>query len=844
MKTSARYTISEISDGLKTFVVFGTSSSNTTIPSTFSETEPAPALNIFIWRKEGHGLSFDEAVWGNPVCLTGAKGETGEQGPEGETGKLTVEFNSNTITISPLQNIGFIEYNGTQIQISQTSKAFTTGGEGLIIANLNTQEVKFCKLELGETTFNNNTIKTINIIDYENGTLITTRHSSMINYSFLKIGEFIINPGGIVETATITAIEPIDSYFQKAFMKLFKLGDISSSNFEDWLDALDLKNFYQTLVVSTLFVNSLIANDGQFLNSLIISENNIEGTLNNKIDKPDLFKDGITLNPDGSMQANWEGLVNGYPKSGWKISGDGQSFFKGATIIDANVQGLTADHIDHDALTTVDEGDETTIDYTLAKNEWLSNDLFNQFDSNHISRDNYDITCDGASFDYFLKTDNIDLYLINDTNPYTTSIGAGDNKVLHTWTNNYGYPVLVTAKATLEGTNNEIVFDIIDSLYPRILSSRTGTIKRFILFPNETLRCRADSWAWFGSRDAYVNYVRFHKSYNSGKEHLLDTDNRVIAHTTISVTNHTGYGYSLIKTFSVPAWVDYLYIDLGFFSTETRGIAQNTFITYGINDAEINFVYKVNGGTEIGITYYENSLYNHSVSFKIDCRNYNSAITIEFGAKMIAGYRTQEGSSTTYPAYLNYDVINHAYSVELSNNSDSYALFDTTRREKKYFINNTHYKNNIVISADNSTAHLTKVNKADFISGLYNYIYSDLRDSWLILKDATTHYLLIDGVATNIVQLFITSSYIKAILTNGEVATLIQDTRYNSLQIHAISTARVESIETGHIIPKTTNRVIGQAGKEFQSAHINVITAPIIYSSSTDGYFKGKVYAG
>ncbi len=750
-----------------------------------------------------------------------------------KSGKLVIEWDSSTINIKALNNQGYISYNGNSIFFQSTSKTFSNAGEGIIIGNLNTNNILFCKVELGETLYNSQSVKTINFLDYESNTLITTRHEALVDYGFIKIGEFMIDDLGVVKTASIGESEPLESYLQKAFMKLFKIGNISSSNFEDWLDAIDLKNFYQTLVVSNLFVNALLANDGQFLNSLRISKDNIEGNLNDKLDKPNLFKDGITLNPDGSMQANWDGLdeTTGYPKSGWKIGGDGQSFFKGATIIDANVQGLTADQISHNALTTVDEGDETTIEYTLPKNEWLGSDYFDQFEENHITRANHSISYDNKTWEYFLKTSISDRYLLIDTTPHTTSISAHERETIGTWTNTFGYPVYVKAKATLGGSMNEIIWSVYGGTKTRIVEKNSDREVNIILREGETLKAEGHSWALWGSQDASINYVYFYKAFNTGANLFIDY--LPINHTVVQ-----GEAYdtdnllikNILNGIVVPAWVTYVYIFVN------NSIGDNWYMNY----TGLENVFKVTINSSDIIYIPTNGSCYCSAYFVVDVSDYSSSVSLRFDCQLKR--RDKDGDDDR--DYLSIDCIDVGYVRWQSRIDNGFHLFSPSRNENAYFYPNNYYKTGIMFNEISSLNYLTKVNKADFISGLYNYISSDLRDSWLILKDATTHYLLIDGVATNIVQLFITSSYIKVMLTNGNVATLIQDTRYNSLQIHAISTASVESIETGHIIPKTTNRVIGQAGKEFQSAHINVITAPIIYSSSTSGYFKGKVYAG
>ena len=88
MKTSASYSISKLYDGDKTFVLWGVSNSNILIPEIWSNSEPIPQANLFIWRKEGHGLEEASVIWGNPVCLTGSKGDPGPQGPAGTPGYI------------------------------------------------------------------------------------------------------------------------------------------------------------------------------------------------------------------------------------------------------------------------------------------------------------------------------------------------------------------------------------------------------------------------------------------------------------------------------------------------------------------------------------------------------------------------------------------------------------------------------------------------------------------------------------------------------------------------------------------------------------------------------------
>ncbi|MGD1821338.1 MAG: hypothetical protein ACPKM0_01090, partial [Pleomorphochaeta sp.] len=360
--------------------------------------------------------------------------------------------------------------------------------------------------------------------------------------------------------------------------------------------------------------------------------------------------------------------------------------------------------------------------------------------------------------------------------------------------------------------------------------------------PSKTTNYRWVICAIWGTKDVYVNYVKFYKTSNLGKEHPFYSLHEDVY---IYETGPGSENYNTTKTIctkTIPAYADYVYI---FFAKETvAGDNSNTTITfYDCGNYKTHWYYSVDGSNQTEITPVLPADENFCGWVKIDCRSYTSDITLRFFISLSSSYSSSDESWKR--SQIKIDLIDYMYTVDLTANANGYALYRKASRTKKYFKNNTYYKNELSINSDSSSFHLTKVNKADFVSGLYNSIATELRDNWLILTDvANKHYLLIDGVHTYIVQLFITSSYIKVMLTSGQIATLIQDTRYSSLSIYSIVAGSVESIETGHIIPKTTNRVIGQAGKEFQSAHINVITAPIIYSSSTTGYFKGKVYAG
>ena len=744
-------------------------------------------------------------------------------------GKLVIDWSSKTINIKALNNQGFVSFNGSRIYLNAISKTFSQSGEGIIIANLNTNEIKFCKLSLGDTFYNNESVKTINFLDYETFVVITTRHAALIDYSYIKIGEFVIDSSGIVKTALITGGEPLESYLQKAFMKVFKLGNISSTDFEDWLEALDLKTFYQTLVVSNLFVNTLLANNGQFLNTLRISSSNIkEGTvLNDNIDKPSLFEQGILLNQDGSMQANWEGLdAKGYPLSGWKIDGSGRAYFNGATIIGADIKGITAEQIIHKALRTKDQATGQPISLSIPKNEWMANNFLEQLTPNNLNRSNYNISLDGKPFDYFLKTNNTDKYYLYDDNDYSTRIEAGDNDVLHTWTNTFGYPVFVEAQATLVGTMNEIVWEIINGDNPRSLGNQNLQIIAFVLFPNETLQCRGHSWAWFGYKYASVKYVKFYETFKGGRRHFIELNNRRLENILIINSTKIPTNSTILST-TAPAWVDYLYVFVG-----TTNSFWKTDI---VKDSYVDFYVSINSGSQTVIYPVLNDVNRKTSYFKIDCREYKVLTSVSINVSL-KGDEYLDGNKNTHTidAKLDIEFIDIGHAIYLPGNPDSFALFDTERVEKKYLFKDTYYKNSLIINSLNSSSCYSKINKADFIQAVYNSLGTNLQDKWLVTDETKTNELIVDNSPITFNRILISSSSIQIVDANGNIKSLITDIRYNSLSFVATFVDNRESIETGDILPIQTNRIIGTAEKPYQSANINVVNATELH---------GKVYA-
>ena len=93
MIASASITITNITDGITTFYQYAKNTSNTVAPTTgWSTNMPSSEPGKFIWRREAQAFSIDEVdTWGNAMCLTGAKGDTGSAGAVGQGVESIVE---------------------------------------------------------------------------------------------------------------------------------------------------------------------------------------------------------------------------------------------------------------------------------------------------------------------------------------------------------------------------------------------------------------------------------------------------------------------------------------------------------------------------------------------------------------------------------------------------------------------------------------------------------------------------------------------------------------------------------------------------------------------------------
>ncbi|NCD05798.1 MAG: hypothetical protein EOL97_06720 [Spirochaetia bacterium] len=307
MKTSANYSISKIYDGDKTFIIWGISSSNTSTPTTWTYSEPNPQSNVFIWRKEGHGLDEASACWGNPICITGNKGDkgnTGDPGPEGETGKLSIEFSNNTITVKPLQNIGFIKANGMIINILTTNKNLTSNGEGLISCNYNNPSN--CIISFGRIAIDTDN-NLLQFVDYNTNSLIFYINENSLSERNIFIGKFYVNNNIIINAEVLNPINVYD-YAGEKLIKIISNNSTNPTELEQWAKALKIDSFIENLAAANFFVNRLFANKIKLTSNGAIYSNYF--TDNGTVNASSNADHGVYIGSDGLVKM-WQAYLSG-----------------------------------------------------------------------------------------------------------------------------------------------------------------------------------------------------------------------------------------------------------------------------------------------------------------------------------------------------------------------------------------------------------------------------------------------------------------------------------------------------------------------------------------------------
>lgn len=85
IKSTVQNTGAKVDGSIKeTYNEFYLSTSNTTVTGgTWSKTAPAPQAGKYIWLRDVYVTNTGDKTYGNPVCITGAKGDKGDQGIQG-----------------------------------------------------------------------------------------------------------------------------------------------------------------------------------------------------------------------------------------------------------------------------------------------------------------------------------------------------------------------------------------------------------------------------------------------------------------------------------------------------------------------------------------------------------------------------------------------------------------------------------------------------------------------------------------------------------------------------------------------------------------------------------------
>lgn len=88
IKTTVQNTGAKVDGSIKeTYNEFYLSTSNTTVTGgSWSKTAPAPQAGKYIWLRDVYVTNTGDKTYGNPVCITGAKGDKGEKGDPGLQG--------------------------------------------------------------------------------------------------------------------------------------------------------------------------------------------------------------------------------------------------------------------------------------------------------------------------------------------------------------------------------------------------------------------------------------------------------------------------------------------------------------------------------------------------------------------------------------------------------------------------------------------------------------------------------------------------------------------------------------------------------------------------------------
>lgn len=267
MTASASITISHIADGLTTFYEYAQNSSNTTAPATgWSESPPSVEVGQFIWRREGTALTKDEITIWHTICLTGPKGEPGEEGPSGAPGTLGVNTDGSVIQVAGFdsegvfgQNVGIMHIGSQRISVPYNEYEFGGTGSGyIVLTNGNTIEfVKLIPVGGGAEPYR------LAWLDFNSNVEVAP------NY---VIGRFLIADSVVLEANLHTPLQT-ETFLKANLMELLveanKSGDINQ--LEKIAVAMGADRIFQILVAQQGFIRELWVNK---LQSNVYEENN------------------------------------------------------------------------------------------------------------------------------------------------------------------------------------------------------------------------------------------------------------------------------------------------------------------------------------------------------------------------------------------------------------------------------------------------------------------------------------------------------------------------------------------------------------------------------------------
>lgn len=96
IKTTVQNTGAKVDGSIKeTYNEFYLSSSNTTTTGgSWVKTAPAPQAGKYIWLRDVYVTNTGDKTYGNPVCITGAKGDPGKDGADGTSVKILGSYNT------------------------------------------------------------------------------------------------------------------------------------------------------------------------------------------------------------------------------------------------------------------------------------------------------------------------------------------------------------------------------------------------------------------------------------------------------------------------------------------------------------------------------------------------------------------------------------------------------------------------------------------------------------------------------------------------------------------------------------------------------------------------------